>query len=242
MRKLMIIGFLILCMSHPVLSQELDGEAILQKVNDVINPKSSQGKARMIIITSTGKSRTFVYESWSKNHGEKNLVRYLEPRRVKGQATLMLNHADDIWMFFPRTQRVRTLATHAKKQKMEGSDFSYEDMGSGDAFSKDYTPKKLLDEKKQEKMCFKLELVRKPESDTSYSRIIMWVIKENFVPIVIEYYDDRNGGERLQKLLVQSDIELIQNIPTAKKMVMYNKNDNTKTEMELLEIKFNISL
>ena len=233
--------FLFMCIAVPILSQELDGEAIIQKVSDIINPDSSYGKARMVIITSSGKSRTFVYESWSKNHGEKNLVRYLEPRRVKGQATLMLNHADDIWMFFPRTQRVRKLATHAKKQKMEGSDFSYEDMGSGDAFVQDYTPQRLPDEKKREKMCFKLELLRKPECDTSYSRLIMWVSQDNFVPVVIEYYDDRNR-ERLQKFLVQSDIQVIQGIPTAKKMVMFNQNDNTKTEMELLEIKYNLSL
>ncbi|TET69572.1 MAG: outer membrane lipoprotein-sorting protein [Candidatus Aminicenantes bacterium] len=195
----------------------------------------------MTIVTSSGSKRTFISESWSKNKGEKNLVRYLEPRRVKGQAILMLNHADDIWMFFPRTQRVRKLASHAKKQKMQGSDFSYEDMGSGDAFINDFSPKKLEDEKIEGYDCYKLELIRKPDSDVSYSRLIMWVIKENYYPVIIDYYDEDDPTIH-EKRLVQSDIRIIDKIPTAMKMNMYNKNDNTQTEMEFLEVKYNVTL
>jgi len=232
--------FLVLFVSASF-GQELTGEEIIQKVNDLFNPVTSYGKTQMTIVTSSGKKRTFVFESWSKDRGEKNLMRYLEPRRAKGQATLMLNNADDIWMYFPRTQRVRKLATHAKKQKMEGSDFSYEDMGSGDAFIKDYNPKRLKDEKIEEEDCYKLELTRKQDSNLSYSRLILWVIKESFIPVVIDYYDE-NDPDLLLKRLVQSDIRIIDSIPTAMKIVMHNKTDNTQTEIELLEIKYNVSL
>ena len=153
----------------------------------------------------------------------------------------MLNNADDIWSYFPRTQRVRKLATHAKKQKMQGSDFSYEDMGSGDSFINDFSPKRLEDEKMEGHDCYKLELTRKPNSDISYSRLIMWVIKKNFYPIVIDYYDE-DDPTLLLKTLVQNDIHVIDNIPTAMKVVMYNKNDNTQTEIELFEVKYNVSL
>ena len=117
----MLAGLLVL-MSF---AEEPTGPQIIHMVNEVLSPDSSRAKARMTISTTSGDTRTFLYESWSKNAGEKNLMRYLEPRRIKDQAVLMLNNADDIWMFFPRTQRVRKMATHAKKQKMQGSDFSY---------------------------------------------------------------------------------------------------------------------
>ena len=42
----------------------------------------------------------------------------------------MLNDGDDIWTYFPRTRRVRKLASHAKKQKVPGSDFSFGDFSS----------------------------------------------------------------------------------------------------------------
>ena len=235
------VQFILLGVLKTSYGQELSGLEIIQKVNDLLNPQSSYAKAKMTIITSSGMTRTFVYDSWSKNRGEKNLIRYIEPRRVKGQATLMLNHADDIWMYFPRTQRVRKLATHAKKQKMEGSDFSYEDMGSGNSFLDDFSTKRLEDVKIKDDPCYQLEMLRNRDADVSYSKLIMWVRQDNFVPIVIDYYDDDNP-DRLLKQLVQSDIQMIQDIPTAMKMVMHNKQDNTKTEMEFLEIEYNLKL
>ncbi len=241
LREIMITGIIFLLATAGLFSQELTSQEIIQKVNELFNPETSYGKMKMTIVTSSGQKRTFISESWSKNKGEKNLVRYLEPRRVKGQAVLMLNNADDIWMYFPRTQRVRKLATHAKKQKMQGSDFSYEDMGSGDAFIEDYSPKRLKDEKIEGHDCYKLELMRKSESNISYSLLIMWVVKENFYPIVIDYYDEDDPDLWLKRL-VQSDIQIIEDIPTAMKMVMHNKQDNTQTEMELLEVKYHVKL
>jgi outer membrane lipoprotein-sorting protein len=239
--KISAAFMLVLLLLPALFGQELTGEDIVQKVNDLFNVESSYAKAKMTIVTTSGQKRTFVYDSWSKNKGEKNLVRYLEPSRVKDEATLMLNNADDIWMYFPRTQRVRKLASHAKKQKMQGSDFSYEDMGSGDAFINDFSSKRLKDEKMMGYDCYKVELTRKPDSDVSYSRLIMWVIKDNFVPVVIDYYEEDDPNLQ-EKRLVESDIHVIDNIPTAMKVVMYNKNNNAQTELELLEVKYNITL
>jgi outer membrane lipoprotein-sorting protein len=241
MKSLITGGLIVLLLTPLSFGQELTADEIIQKVNDQFNTETSYGKSKMTIVTTSGQKRTFLQESWSKDRGEKNLVRYLEPRRVKDQAVLMLNHADDIWMFFPRTQRVRKLATHAKKQKMQGSDFSYEDMGSGDAFIDDFISKRLEDEQKEEHDCYKLELTRKQGSSSSYSRLVMWIIKENFLPVVIEYYDD-NDPTYLLKTMTASDFRVIDGIPTSMKVVMFNQNDNTQTEMELLEVKYNITL
>ncbi len=116
-------------------------------------------------------------DSYSKNSGEKNLLRYIEPKRAQGQAILMLNYADDIWMYFPRTKRIRKLATNSKSQKMEGSDFSYEDTGASDAFIEDFSSKKLGTEKKEGYDCYKIEMLKKEGIESGYSRLIMRVIK-----------------------------------------------------------------
>ncbi len=224
-----------------VFAQQPTAEEIVSKVNDLMNQKTVYGKMKMTIVTTSGKTRTFEYDSWSKGNGEKNLIRYTKPARVKGQAILMLNNADDIWAYFPRTKRVRKLATHAKKQKMQGSDFSYADMGSGDSFINDYSAKIIKEEKKEKYDCFKLELIRKKDIDSPYSKMIIWVIKENYVPVVIDYYDEKNP-DRLLKTLVQYDIQVIDGVPTGKKMVMYNKQDNTETSMEMIEVKYNEEL
>lgn len=241
MSEKITLVFSILILASGLYSQELTGRDIIQKVNDLINVETSYSKSKMTITTTSGQKRTFISESWTKDKGEKNLVRYLEPVRVKDQAILMLNNADDIWMFFPRTQRVRKLATHAKKQKMQGSDFSYEDMGSGETFINDFEAERLEDEQKQGFDCYKVKLTRKPGIDISYVQMIIWVRKDNFVPVVIDYYDE-DAPERVLKTLIQSDVKVIDGIPTAMKFVMIDKNNNSQTEMEILDVKYNIEL
>ena len=241
LKLIMKIWLVVFILSFNLFSQEPTADQIVQKVNQLMNQKAVYGVMKMTIVTTSGKTRTFEYESWSKDNGEKNLIRYTSPARVRGQAILMLNNADDIWAYFPRTKRVRKLATHAKKQKMQGSDFSYEDMGSGDAFVKDFTAKKLKDEKMEGYDCYKIELTKKKGVNSHYSRLIMWVIKENYFPVVIDYYDEKDPSLWLKRM-VQYDIKEIDGIPTGMKLVMYNKRDNTQTSMEILKVQYIITL
>ena len=221
--------------------EEVGAEEIIKIMTETLNPKQSEALLEMTIITTGGQERTFVYESYSKNEGEKSLMRYLEPGRVKGQVILMLNNADDIWMYFPKTKRVRKLATHAKKQKVQGSDFSYEDMGSSGEFIEDYNSVLVGEEQKNEKLCYKLELTRKEDVGASYSRLVMWVEKGTYVPIVISYYHDKDSS-LLEKELFLSDVEMIDRIPTPMKMVMYNRLDDTKTSMSTREVTYDVDL
>ena len=236
-----ILFLLIFSVSIASFGQELTGEEIIRKVSELMNQDTVQAKVKMTIVTSSDNERVFIYDSYSKNKGEKNLLRYIEPKRAKGQAILMLNYADDIWMYFPRTKRIRKLATNSKSQKMEGSDFSYEDTGASDAFIEDFSSKKLGSEKKEGYDCYKIEMLKKEGIESGYSRLIMWVIKDSFIPIAIDYYDAENP-KLLLKTLIQYDIKNIDGIPTATKMVMYNKLEDSQTSIEMLEIKYNIEL
>ncbi|MBN1352760.1 outer membrane lipoprotein-sorting protein [candidate division KSB1 bacterium] len=241
MKLFRILPGLMLIVSIPVFGQGLTGEQIINKVNDIMNQETIHATMQMTIQTTSGEKRSFEYESWSKDRGEKNLVRYIKPARVKGFAILMLNNANDIWSYFPRTQRVRKLATHAKKQKMQNSDFTYEDMGSGDSFIKDFTAKRLDDEKFEDDDCYVLDLTKKKDADTHYSRIKMYVIKENFVPVAVDYFHE-DDPKRHTKRLVQSDIREIDGVPTGMKMVMTNLEDNSQTEMKILKCEYNVAL
>lgn len=236
-----LVTLILILLVTQATAQEATGPEIIDKVNTLMNPQSSHARAKMTIITSSGQERTFVYDSWSSNFGEKNLIRYIEPRRLKDQATLMLNHADDIWMYFARTRRVRKMATHAKKQKMEGSDFSYEDMGAGNSFVEDFTANRIEDMVIANQLCYQVAMVRRPNTDISYSKLIMSVRQDNFVPVRIQYFDEDNP-EKLIKELIQWDVRDIQGFPTAMKMEMKNQSDNTSTKMEFLEIEYNIEL
>jgi outer membrane lipoprotein-sorting protein len=220
---------------------EMTAEEIIHTMTETLNPDQSEGKMEMTITTTSGKERSFLYRTYSKDRGEKSLMKYLEPSRVKGQTILMLNDGDDIWTYFPRKNHVRKLASHAKKQKLEGSDFSYEDMGASNTFIEEYESMRLQDEKKEGHHCYKLELTRKPDSDAGYSRIIVWVDKEMLVPIVIDYFHEEDPELR-EKQLICADIQLIDGIYTPMKCTMYNKLDDTKTTMEIIELDYDVDL
>ncbi len=242
-RKILLIAVLILCFGVKAKEKEkkVTAEEIIETMTETLNPEQSEGVVEMTITTSSGRERTFVYKAYSKNGGEKSLMKYLEPGRVKNQSILMLNNADDIWMYFPGTNRVRKLATHAKKQKVQGSDFSYEDLGSSNEFEDDYSSVLLGDKEKEGKLCYKLELTAKENSNAGYSRLVVWVEKESYVPLVIDYYHEKDP-ELLEKELILSDVKTIDGIPTPMKMVMYNKLDNTETSMNFRELTYDVDL
>jgi outer membrane lipoprotein-sorting protein len=242
LHALIALSAVVLLTSSPAYAQEgPTADEILKEMTDTMNPQTSQGKMRMTITTSTGQDRTFIYEAFSKDQGDKSLMKYLEPSRVKGQAILMLNDANDIWVYFPRTKRVRKLASHAKKQKVEGSDFSYEDLGASDTFIDEYEATRLDDGKMEGKATYVLQLIRKEESNASYSRVILQVEKESLVPLLVDYYHDKDS-ELHEKQLTCSDIELIDGIHTAKTCVMHNVLDDTRTTMEIIEVNYNVEL
>jgi outer membrane lipoprotein-sorting protein len=233
---------MVLLTAIPLYGQDdLTAEEIIKTMTETMNPEQSEGKMKMTIVTTSGDERTFLYHTYSKGQGEKTLMKYLEPSRVKGQTILMLNNSNDIWTYFPKTKRIKKLATHAKRQKLEGSDFSYEDMGASNEFINEYTSVRLNDEKKEGRTCYKLELTRKPESSAGYSRLIVWVDKEYMTPLVIDYYHDDDNNLR-EKQLICRDIQLIDDIYTPMMITMYNKLDNTKTSMEIVEISYDVDL
>lgn len=238
---LMISAALLVAYSCAPGEQDMTADEILRTMTETMNPETSQGKMRMTITTSTGQNRTFIYEAFSKGSGEKSLMKYLEPSRVKGQAILMLNDANDIWVYFPRTKRVRKLASHAKKQRVEGSDFSYEDLGASDTFIDEYDAVRLKDGAVAGSATYVLELTRKPESSASYSKVVIHVDKESLVPLFVDYYHDKDSGLH-EKQLVCTDIQLVDGIYTPMKCVMRNILDDTETTMEMMEVQYNVDL
>jgi len=218
---------------------EPDGDQLLGDMIRIINPEKSHAVMKQIIVTSSGDSRELSYETWSLGSGEMSLMRYLEPSRVRGNALLMKDFSNRIWMYNKRSGRTRLLASSARKQKFEGSDFSYEDMGSGDSWKNDYSAKALGIEPFRGSDCYLLELSARPGSDLSYSRLLCRLRVADSVPLQIDYFDREN--KRL-KILHLEDIRSIQGIPTPMIMRMENLQDRTETAMHYIEVDYGVEL
>lgn len=215
-----------------------DGTGILVKMMSVLEPENSQAKMTQTINTTSGEKREFKYDYYTTDKGKSILMRYTAPARSRGMATLMLNNAEDIWTYFPRTKRVRKLASSAKHQNFEGSDFTYEDMGSGNAFLDDYTTRRLDDTTLDGQDCYTLQLMPTASADVSYAKLEILVRKQDFSPVEIHYFD--KDGQQTKTLFFQ-DIRNVEGIPTAFKMVMQNKLENSSTAMGVEEITYDVT-
>ncbi|MEE9167963.1 MAG: outer membrane lipoprotein-sorting protein [Candidatus Neomarinimicrobiota bacterium] len=230
-----VLSLLCLAPGFLLRGQNPTGADIIEKVNEIMSPMNSKGVMTQTIVTTSGKKRTFVFEMYSTNRGEKTLMRYTKPASIKDQAFLMLNNADDIWSYFPRTNRIRKLASHAKKQKLQGSDFTYEDMGSGDSWIHEFKATNLGSVELNGDSCWKVRLDGIDEQDPAYEKMMIWVRQYDHYPLQVDYYED---GDVPTKSLFMKDIQQIDGIPTAMHMTMHNHGDATQTEMITLSITY----
>ena len=217
-------------------AQQMTPKEIVRRIDETERVESSEGLARQIITTSGGKKRSLEMKSYARDRNEKQLIVYTRPKRVKGDKILMLNDGDDIWFYTPKTDRVRHLASHARRQKVQGSDFAYEDM-SGGSLEEDYSYTLLGEEDEGGTACYKFELIP-TETGPHYTKLLLWADREKFITRRLDYYEK---GELLKRLHC-TDIQSVDGHWYAMRLAMTNLRDGGETVMETLEIRFDVDL
>jgi outer membrane lipoprotein-sorting protein len=125
--------------------------------------------------------------------GDKSLLVFDNPRDVKGTAFLSYTHAlkpDDQWLYLPALKRVKRIASANKSGPFVGSEFAYEDLTSQEV--EKYAYKWLRDEQLAGRDAFVIE--RFPQyKNSGYTRQIVWMDKEMYQPLKVDYYDRKNA-------------------------------------------------
>ena len=205
--------------------------AVLDSVINRMTPSNTQGIIKQINKYPDKKERTFMYEYYSDNDNNMQLVRYLAPKKVKNNAFLVKNNGNDIWAYFYRTRRVRKLASHLSKQGMQNSEFSFQDLGRNDDWLDDYN---VYLDKDDNEIVLRLESKIKSKSD--YSKMIISANRKDYFPYEILYYNDDVN----EKTLILSDIKTHQNLVYAETMKMKNNLTKAETFMIIEDIKFDV--
>ena len=113
-----------------------------------------------------------------------------------------------------------------------GSDLSYAD------FERDLiddATHKILSENEtcNDKDCWKIESIPKPDSDSEYSKMISWVFKETYGPHKVEFYN--KSGNLLKQMDILKSGPVGENVIPLH-FVMENVKKNHKTEIVLDKI------
>lgn len=236
MKKLYMItaGTLLSLLFAGTLLAQTTGAEWLQAVQDAEHIEDSYGTFKQTITTSTGRERTLEARSWSTEGGDVSLMVYTGPARVAGDKILQREGGDQIWYYMKRRDVTRHFVGSARKQSAMGSDFSYEDMASGD-MAEDYTAKVLGQEEVGGVECVKLECTP-TETGPSYDHIVLWAGLDDHLTRKIDYYDDQGH----LKTLIISDFATIEERKMGLKMVMTNLREGSHTTIEQADLTFKV--
>ena len=239
---LMIILF---CLGTLLSAQTLTAKEIMLRVQNTPKPETSVTEVRLEIVRyKRGKEKVKVREFTrfrkfyhSGKFKAKSLVRFHKPLAVKGAGLLnwIYNSGKtDQWFFLPKLKTAKRIKTKEKMESFMGTNFIYEDLED----------RKIGDDNLSivsaafydGKQC--TIIMAWPKNNSAYHARKIWVAKENYQIVKIEFYTDESVKE---KTLTISEFETIKGYTTPRRMVMKNENGN-KTIMAITDFKPNVGL
>ena len=196
----------------------------------------SQESTVQMTVNDGRRSRTFSMTSIARGRTH-SAIEYQTPKREKG--TRMLKVDGQIWLYFPRAERVQKISGHMMRQGMMGSDVSYEDMMTSADFDDMYDAKIIGEDTVDGRKHWKLEATAK-DASVSYPKRIIWIDDEYRIPTKQELYA---LSGLLLKTWTMSDIKQIDGKNVPMKMVISDElKKGSSTTIITESITFDIPL
>lgn len=233
MKRIRVFSILLFTLIFGVLNSSAQtAEELLQKMDALMSaPKDRE--ATMLMVLTDKKGEVKEREALIQQKGtDKKFIQYTKPEKQVGTCTLTLP-GDVMWMFMPAFDEPIKITLLAKSQSFSGTDFSYEDMSS-DSYSDRYVPSMIESENVEN---YTLELT--PISKKSkYSKIVLYMNKDNFYPEKMEYYDNRENHFKTSTYKYSKE----DNYWYAKEVVMTDLKKEHSTKIVMMDIKFDQGL
>jgi len=236
MRTILPTLFAAALFSLPGIANALTPAEVLAKADAIQKSDTAHILMEQTITTTSGATRTFKIESWSKGGDDQSVMRFISPAPSAGIGMLSLEGGDVMWAYFPDSDDLRKIASSARNGSMEGSDFSYEDM-SGGSWEEDWTTTEMVTEDLNGRSCHKLTAT--PKGNSSYAVMHAWVDAETFVTHQVHYIDKK---DRHVKTLEMANWEQISGTWTPRKMVMHNLKRGSQTSIEMIEVAYGVDV
>jgi outer membrane lipoprotein-sorting protein len=226
-----------------VFAQELTGLDIMTKVYDRPTGDDMTADLSMILENSRGDQRVRKIKQLIKDFGEmeKKIMFFMAPADIKNTSFMNWSYDDktkndDQWIYLPALKKVKRISSDSKSDYFMGSDFTYDDLGDRHPTQDKHT---ILKEEIIDGIdCYVVESVPKDE-DYMYSRTVTWVIKDKWIGLKKEFYDEDDDS---LKRLILNDYKEFNDIIIITSVTMKNEQKNHQTEMTLSNVKINTGI
>ncbi len=226
-----------------IFAQDLTGLDVIEKVYNRPTGNDMTGDLTMIIENSRGNQRVRKIRQYVKDFGntEKKIMFFLSPADVKNTSFMTWSYddgskSDDQWIYLPALKKVKRISSDSKGDYFMGSDFTYDDLG--DRHPSEDTHRILREEVVDGQPTIVVESIPKDE-DYMYSRTVTWVVKDSWVGLKKEFYDE--DGDLLKILTVQ-DQKRFGDVIVLTNVKMTNVQKNQFTIMEFTNVKINTGI
>ena len=238
-----LLSFLLLSSVATMAQEKLTALQIIEKVYNRPVGDDMTSDLTMTLINSSGNERVREIKQFSRDFGEveKKIMFFVKPADVKNTSFMNWSYDeegrdDDQWIYLPALKKVKRISSDSKGDYFMGSDFTYDDLG--DRKPSDDTHKILREETIDGKDCYVIESTPKDE-DYMYSKTITWIIKDEWVGLKKEFYDE---DEELLKILKVNETKNIKGFIIITNTEMENIQKDHKTIMKLKNVKINTGI
>ncbi len=235
----LILSLLLTILMIQPLSAEITGKQIMEDVYNNPTGDDMQGELTMTLTNKQGESRVRTLKQYIKYGDEmdKKIMFFQSPADVRGTSFMNWSYADarddDQWIYLPALKRTKRITSDGKSDYFMGSDFTYDDLG--DRHPGEDTHTLLREETLDGKTCWVVESIPKQE-DYMYSKTITWVMKDNYLGLRREFYDE--DGDLL-KILTIKKFDNIDGFWTILETDMKNVQKDHKTNMAFNNVQIN---
>ena len=198
-------------------------------------------QGHMLVTEKNGMVRTREYQVLRLNHNKDDkqinkqsyYVYFTKPGDLARTSFLVQTNPgaeDERWLYLPKLNLVRRIASSDKRTHFVGTDVFYEDISGRDIHDDEHT----LAE--QNEKFWVIESTPKASQQVEFERYKTWIHKGTKLPIKVEYY--QNGGKkyRVQKI---KKIKKVDGIPTPSVAEVHDLNTGSITTMSLRSIRYN---
>ena len=233
------IAIIATAMAYQPANAQLTGQQIMEKVYNNPSGDDTQGSLTMTLTNNRGEQRVRTLTQFIKDDGkmEKKIMFFVSPADVKNTSFMNWSYtdgrSDDQWIYLPALKRTKRISSDGKSDNFMGSDFTYDDLG--DRHPNQDNHKLLREETVDGKDCYVVESTPK-EDDYLYSKTITWVMKENYLGLKREFYDDRG---KLLKVLTIKKYDKVDGFWTILETEMHNVQKDHRTNMKFTDVKKN---
>ena len=227
----------LLCICSPImLVTAQDAYDIVKKADDKMRGKSSVVEMTIRTIRPSW-SRSIDLKAWMKG---KDYSMILIQSPVKDKGVVFLKRKKEVWNWMPVLERNIKLPPSMMSQSWMGTDFTNDDLVKESSILMDYTHRIAGDTVIDNRACYIIEMIPKPEAAVVWSKLIVCIDKKDNMELHSRFYDEVGG---LMNVMNAYDVKLMDGrlIPTRFEMIPMDKK-NQKTEMVYRSIRFNVPL